>query len=830
METIEILIYIAFAIVVGGLLIHFLIDLPVEDTHEKLANKVLEKDTLDMKKGNQDEFVKTILKFWKDNKYKDSTVSTTFYFTDQGLLDKTVLFDKLSSLHQCESIQSAEMKCGFREDVIIGSISTPAIIRIKYENDTLIISPQKENFEKKYNSYDFIQFGGFEGQGIITKKTKVFPKYTLFLGIKMKINSGSDFKVFINNEQCNSIFETFNIVDRFDISSCKSLLFSGKKNNITLKFPKGGHLMKYFGGGYIQIDYMTLQPEEQVYRYYDFPGIFGSINLYSSYYIPGELTNMEAYLHYYIDDTSNQDIELVLGDSIILQDSDKMIEKTVTISNSELESMMNFNDYSFSTIPLRLSSSQEIIEIINDTVEIIPVDVVLITDLSGSMDDDLDSSGGGVSFCGNLGIRKRDVAECVDALFVDIVLNDSSNRLGLAAYGENCPDNQIIPLTSQKNILQDKIETYSDTSIGYTCLSCGIQASIQMFGSSTINKTIVVMTDGNANRCVQFGDPSNSYDCGGSEARNQAIELSNDARALGIEVYAIAFGEDADTTTMEQIANDADHYAQGNDAGALEKIYLEIAQQIVNKPIRNKTLEIVQTIHSSLNMTQNSTLYPDSYIQFEYLPDSNLGGLEDIQFRVETKLSNCNNNLNLPTSFETTQSYILSFSGMFWTKSVDVNSNIAFDLFGTGNTSLQLLGDPFQIYIKPEYMNQGANTINIVFTGDISQDIGCWNPVYNDNSFIYHANLIDGVLPSGATKSNGCKWEIEFENGKIKNYRIPMSYGGNEQCYFTSTSQVFNDDDAISWSVFQLMNEIDTDNDFILPIEIENIQYYDYIN
>ncbi len=827
METVEMLVFIGFATIVGVLLVYFIADIPFLETHEEIKNGVMDIDNHEMKSGDFNLFLKTALEFWDEGRSKDKNVTATVYMDEPRLIDKTVLFNEVSALHRCETLQSKEMGCGSREDVVMGSIIGPAVVNLRIEDGKLYISPQAENYQKKYNMNDLITFGGFEGQGTLSKLTEEFPDDAIFLGMRLKVNTGSDFKIFINNRQCGGIFETGNIVERYDLGSCTDLLRPGVVNNISIRFQRGGQIMKYFGGGYLQIDYMTFSPEETRTHIYNFPGIAGSINLYSSFYVPGDLVGMQAYLHYLVDNSTKEDLHLVIGDTVLLNDSEKEKEKTVTYSSSQMSSMLDLDDFSHNTVPLRLSSSQEIEQIINVTGNASPVDVILITDLSGSMDDPL--GGSSSSSCGTPSTEKREVARCVDRLFINVLLNDTLNRMGLVAYGEYVPDYQMVSVTNDSQVLLDQVDTYSE-NLHYTCISCGILAAIQLLAGSANNKTIIVMTDGMANRCVDdtHWDPSSSWDCGGS-ATNHAVLLANQARDAGIEVYAVAFGNDADRDTMEHIADDPDHYAEGNDAESLERLYKDLAQEIVGKHGRNKTQEIVQTVYSSLNQSQNSTLYPDSYLKLDYTPSGAGAGLTDLQFRVETKLTSCSNVLHMPVSFRVTEAYLLAFSGMFWTKDVDINGVAAFDLASMSGLNLQNIGDPFQIYIKPGYLVQGDNTIDLAFTGNIDESIGCWNPVYNDNTFIYYAALLNSAMPAGLDKANGCRWHIEFDDGTTRNYRIPLSYAGNEECNFTSTSQGYNEDDAISWAMFTLMSEIDTDGDFRLPSEIEDIQFYDYM-
>ncbi|MBW2990781.1 VWA domain-containing protein [Candidatus Woesearchaeota archaeon] len=820
METVEIIIYIVFAFILGGLLLLFLRGIPFEKGQEEITKEVVGEGDLRFRNVNTTELIDTILEFWDKNKFKDINASTTIYAKDAGVLNKAVLFGHIKDLNYCNSLQSAEMNCGTREDVVMGSIVTPVVIRLTYMNDTLYISPEYEQAERTYTGYDFITFGGFEGQGTITKKTKKIPEDAILLGMRLKINSGRDFNLYINDEPCNNLFKTRKPVEQFDISQCIGLIRKGVENNITIKFPGTGLLMKYFGGGYIMIDYMTLKPEENITKIYDFPGILGSINLYSSFYIPGTLRSMEAYLHYLVDNSTTQPLEFILGNRLIHRDTDTEIEKNITFNNNQLASLLNYNTLSSSTIPLRFTASKHEVVIINITPPGGIYDIILVTDVSGSMD--WETGGSGAGQCGDSNTPKIEVAKCVDGLFIDLVLQNSEHRIGLASYAPRVYPSDMIPLTNISAVLMNEINTYRPSSESGTCISCGILASMQLLQGSDRNKAILVMSDGEANRCIANNDPSQFTSCGNA-GEVEAIRYAEQAREAGIEMFAIGFALGRSTETMRRIADDEDHFANGESVEEIEQIYMMFAK-LLSSRTRNASKERIQTFHK-INQTGNSTLFPDSYIKFEYTPAQSVPGLADMNFRVEQRVTDCANTVQMPSSFTITDAFLLAYSSVFWTKLVRANSNTVFNLENYMNYNLTSLGDPFQIYIPANYLRGGANTIEIIFTGSLDEDIECWNPIYDDNTFVY--TVTQRGAASQLKGSHGCRWSIEFEDGSIRQFRIPFSYAGSRACEYTSTNRSYDPNDAYSNAVYRLLSEIDSNNDFRLPAEIESIQYYD---
>jgi hypothetical protein len=806
METVEMVVYIASAVIAGGLLLYFLGGLPFLDVQDAADKTASGGKSVEFYNQGQEDLMRSILEFWSANKDL-ATAETQIYAKDPGFLNKVVLFDYIAGEHLCHSLQSVEMGCGSREDVSMENIVTPAVLSLKIVNDTMTISSGAVDYRKTYVGIETVTFGGFEGQGDLQKELPALPNDSIILGLKLKINSGSDFELYFGDRQCDGNFQPRLAVERYDITQCRRLV---KGQNMSIRFTGKGTLLKYFGGGNLDIIYMTLEPPLAEETRYVMPGINGSIQLFSSFPVPGTLLSMDARLHYIVDRGTNDNLELVIGSRVVHSDGAKQIEKTVVLSDSQLRTLLNYGSMSSTTVPIRLSADRKAERIVNVTVQTAS-DVVLITDLSGSMDDAMGGSGSGA--CGDADTSKREVAICVDRLFVGSALNGSEIRLGLVAYGTNVPDDGMIPLTSERDDLLDEIDSY-DQSLSFTCIPCGIKAAMNILQRSTNNKTIIVMSDGKANHCMETDDPSVSWKCE-DEGLQDAIDLADQARSIGIEVYAVAFGSDADPDTMQQIADDMDHYAEGESTANLERIYRGIAEEITGRVGLNATKQIVQTL--SYNGTQNSTLYPDSYIRYTYSAISPPTG--DFAFRVETRIGGCSNTVLLPQSFQISDAAVRSFSGVFWTRRIAVNGQPVYSL--DPSVSLELLGDPFQIYVPSQSLRAGANTIDVVFTSNLDQDIDCSNPVYDDNSFVYSATA------QAIGVRQGCRWTVALDDGTYKQIRIPLSYGGLEKCEFSPTALTYKQSDAFDSAAFRLFSELDPDGDRMLPSAVEEIVYYD---
>jgi len=97
---------------------------------------------------------------------------------------------------------------------------------------------------------------------------------------------------------------------------------------------------------------------------------------------------------------------------------------------------------------------------------------------------------------------------------------------------------------------------------------------------------MLLMTDGNANRCT-YGI-CNTYTAG-QEAISEAQRAYDD---YGIRIYTVAFGDDADTALLEEIANVSGGKSYIADGTNISDVYQEIAVEITNVYPLNPWLDV----------------------------------------------------------------------------------------------------------------------------------------------------------------------------------------------------------------------------------------------
>ncbi|MEA1924651.1 MAG: VWA domain-containing protein [Candidatus Altiarchaeota archaeon] len=434
--------------------------------------------------------------------------------------------------------------------------------------------------------------------------------------------------------------------------------------------------------------------------------------------------------------------------------------------------------------------------------------------------------GGGSKGCVVCNITRINLAKDLDEFFAhEILSNASGANIGLVGYGSEVTQTQN--LTSNIDLLNETIDNYNANS-GFTCISCAIWDSIKMLNDSSTGakkQYMIIMSDGEANTCINDNvkgagritcQQASPY--GATNASNETILLGCMAHEVyNITVYTIGFALDSpegrDTLNKTAKCGGGKFYASSNPE-ELQKIYADIAKEITASS---------QTVETSIT---NTTLYGDSYIEFDYTP-SNPVGYGEVALTYETNTFNddvnCEGDIPLPAAGDRCQlidAKVTSYSAEHWTDYVRVNnsggSNEAFNLSDTyPGVGYWGLGDPYIVYINPAHFVLGeTNTVKILTGNSPTERTNC----SVDNRAILtitvkgFSDTGEKVFPS----SSGCNWSIEFANGSdtyLVNYTIPSGYTGTNLCNYTSTSIAPDEsnpgDDAINYAVYRLLNQLD---------------------
>ncbi|MCK5177076.1 MAG: VWA domain-containing protein, partial [Candidatus Aenigmarchaeota archaeon] len=302
------------------------------------------------------------------------------------------------------------------------------------------------------------------------------------------MNTGDNFTLYINGNYSGTYFRNASQTKlranlRYNITNQTHLSYIvPDENKISIVFLSGNLTNKYIGGGFIKIEYNTSQLNTAALenKYY-FPGVDGLLNIYSSFYVPGQVNNMTAFLHYKtLVEGTDLIAYLKIGNSTIFQ-SNVSGEQNIYINSTDLNARlslfgMDYASLSQKTSPLRfgyIAGSFKTEESGGQG------DAILITDISGSMDecDVVSNCTAGICDAVDPCHKKRiNVAKDADKLFVESMLNVSGNRVGLAAFDTNTY--KIHQLSTDNISLESQIDTYSPRFS--TCLCCGIKSAKEM--------------------------------------------------------------------------------------------------------------------------------------------------------------------------------------------------------------------------------------------------------------------------------------------------------------------------------------------------------------
>lgn len=131
METVEIVVYMSIAIMVGVLFIGFITGFDFQHIGQELHKVFFGSEKSSFEKVPTDEFGQSLLSFWESCNEGGTSLNATFYVDGEGAVDKAVIFAPLKKYNLCYTLQSAEQDCGYREDVVLpeGGITAPALLR-----------------------------------------------------------------------------------------------------------------------------------------------------------------------------------------------------------------------------------------------------------------------------------------------------------------------------------------------------------------------------------------------------------------------------------------------------------------------------------------------------------------------------------------------------------------------------------------------------------------------------------------------------------------------------------------------------------------------------
>ncbi|NOX59538.1 MAG: VWA domain-containing protein [Planctomycetes bacterium] len=156
------------------------------------------------------------------------------------------------------------------------------------------------------------------------------------------------------------------------------------------------------------------------------------------------------------------------------------------------------------------------------------------------------------------------VKDAVEFMTAELATLDTDDRLSLEIYGETA--RHEVDLTANYELVSNRLsEMQASYYDGWTNMGGGIQRGIEELSSSRARpnsrKVMIVLTDGRAN--VTADGAVGDYENGELHARN----MSDNAAAMGIRIFSVSVGSEADIDLMDYLADvgGGDHFqAEGS--------------------------------------------------------------------------------------------------------------------------------------------------------------------------------------------------------------------------------------------------------------------------
>ncbi len=243
----------------------------------------------------------------------------------------------------------------------------------------------------------------------------------------------------------------------------------------------------------------------------------------------------------------------------------------------------------------------------------------------------------------------------------------------------------------------------------------------------------------------------NSADCNTGActcASTNAIFSAGRAHTdLNATVHAVGFGPVESCTianvTLRNIALAGNgSYFSSSDPAQLMAIYRLLAQFILNQSFSGQITIVTGNV--------STELFPDSYLAFNFTPETPALGYREISVPMETpRFPTCQGSFFIPAQFNVSDVRVTSYSSDYWTDNVSVLSDATGGVYqqvfrlADYSSNYQGLGDPFIVQFRASCVS--SNRTNTVY---IRTGLGPGNssPICSsDNRAIYNARFTASV-------------------------------------------------------------------------------------
>jgi Mg-chelatase subunit ChlD len=266
----------------------------------------------------------------------------------------------------------------------------------------------------------------------------------------------------------------------------------------------------------------------------------------------------------------------------------------------------------------------------------LPVDAVLITDVSGSMGWAMDGRQSGFSPDRS---RLEVAKEAIGVLIDNFITPERDNRLALVSYSTSSQRDRLF--TDDIAALKGTVENYDDN--GATCISCGVATALKTLESARPEavKVIFLMTDGEANRIIssysetnyRYGSTSASTSVSEQQTFEQVCDPDTGAVSYGYITQSIAISTGAGLSFMESLAD-----CPGNDGEYFEAFTEEDVIRIYEELARFKTSSWPTP---QMTIVDDQVLSTTAVAQDPIPIDGSCSGCEDPFLAIQRELYEC---------------------------------------------------------------------------------------------------------------------------------------------------------------------------------------------
>jgi hypothetical protein len=140
MEVVEIIVFLTATVIIGTVFLFFIRDINYQGIYESLHDMLTGNKEVKFEKVTREDLAPKIYNFWEECGYGEKNKSVSLYVQETGTFGKQELFDSIKKMSLCETLQSASNECGKNEQVVMSTISLPAVINFKCNSGMLYIT------------------------------------------------------------------------------------------------------------------------------------------------------------------------------------------------------------------------------------------------------------------------------------------------------------------------------------------------------------------------------------------------------------------------------------------------------------------------------------------------------------------------------------------------------------------------------------------------------------------------------------------------------------------------------------------------------------------